>query len=228
MQEKKKSKKILGKAGILVIALAVISTVSLSGCTELNKFFGKTETAPTGGAIIECATFSVVPSVSASNGVLDAAKTTITIPFYANSTSHVIDEGDNTTWVEPIIRFVISPMAYPGATLDDMAICHYEVMNPSQTVGSSSGTYYILAKSSNQWQATWTGDGTNFVSGTTQMAFTGNKTLVLTLDIDNTGLSYTQSTYSAQTLTIRFYNDCGWSYIVDIDFIATKVGSNVT
>jgi len=228
MKEKKKSKKVLGKAGILVIALVVISTVSLSGCTEFDKYFGTTETIPSGGTVIKCAEFSITPSVTASNGALNNAKDLITIPFLANTTGHTVDEGDNTTWVNPVISFVISPSAFAGAKASDLAILHYEVINPSQTVDSSSGTYYIVTKSSNEWQCTWAGDGTHYVSGTSNLLYTANKTLTLTIDVDETGLSYTQSTYNAQTLTIRFSNDCGWSQTIDVKFTATKVGSNVT
>jgi len=230
MQERKKRKSILeaGKAGVLpivVVALIVIGVLALSGCTEFSKYFQTQETTPSGGIVLKCAEFSITPSVTASNGVLNTGKTEISIPFLANTSSHGVREGDNTTWVNPVLSFVISPTAYPGAKTSDLAILHYEVMNPSQTVDSSSGTYYILTKSSNEWQATWTGDGTHYVSGTTQMAFTANKTLTLTLTIDQTGLSYTQSTYNAQTLTIRFYNDCSWSQTVDVKFVCTHTGT---
>lgn len=215
-------------AKVLVIVATVGIGGALAGYWAIPSITTPGQVTPTGGAVIQCATFAITPSVTASNGVLDTGKTTITIPFYANTTSHTIDEGDNTTWVEPILRFVISPVAFAGANLLDMGVCHYEVMNPSQTVDSASSTYYILTKSSNEWQATWTGDGTNYVSGTTQMAFTANKTLTLTFNVDDTGMSYTQSTYDPQTLIIRFYNDCGWSYTVDVDFICTKTGAKAT
>ena len=214
-------------AKVLVIVATVGIGGALAGYWAIPSLTPGTVT-PTGGAVIDCATFSITPSVSASNGVLNNAKDLITIPFLANTTSHTIDEGDNTTWVNPVVTFVISPEAYLGADADDLAIIHYEVINPSQTVDSSSGTYYMLTKSSNQWQATWTGDGTHFVSGTSNMLYTANETLTLTLDIDETGMSYTQSTYSPQSLTVRFYNDCSWSQVVDIDFIATEIGALVT
>lgn len=205
----------------ILVVILVVAGGGLIGWWALPSLTPTAQVTPTGGTTIRCATFGITPTVTASNGVLDNSKTTITIPFLANTTSHTVDEGDNTTWVNPVVTFLLSPEAYTGANADDLAVCHYEIMNPSQTVDSSSGTYYILTKSSNEWQGIWTGDGTHYVSGTTNMLFTTNKTLTLTLDIDETGLSYVQSTYDAQTLTIRFYNDCGWSYTVDIDLICT-------
>lgn len=238
MREIKKNKNVLedAKAGVLsivVVALIVIGVLALSGCTEISNYLnpGTEETIPiipTTSTVLQCAEFSITPSVTASNGVLNNAEDLVTIPFLANTTGHTVDEGDNTTWVNPVFSFVISPNAYIGAKASDLAILHYEVINPSQTVDSSSGTYYIVTKSSNEWQCTWTGDGTHYVAGTSNLLYTANKTLTLTIDVDETGLSYTQSTYNAQTLTIRFYNDCGWSQNIDVSFIATKVGAKVT
>ena len=212
---------------LLIIGLLLIGA-SLSGYITLPNF----ATTPTGqglgpnGQVIQCATFGITPTVTTGNGVLNTAKDLITSPFLANTSSHGIRLGSNATWVNPVITFLITPEAYAGATALDLAVLHYEVVNPSQTVSSASSTYYILTKSSDQWQAVWTGDGTKYVTGTVNMLFTTNQTLVLTLTIDTTGLSYTQSTYTPQTLTVRFYNDCGWSHIIDIDFICTHTGTS--
>jgi len=226
MEKKTKNKSILKKASILfVVTLTLVSVVALSGCTQLNNLLGNSGTSGQVVTTTNSPTFTITPTVSAGNGVLSDDKSQITIPFYANTTSHTIKTGTNTTWVNPVISFVIKPVAFSGATTIDLGIIHYEIVNPNQM---TDDTHYIITKTSGNRQAIWTGDGTQYVHGDSQISLTGNKTLVLTLTCDQTGLSYTPTVYSQQILTVRFYNDATWSYPITISFYATKIGAKTT
>jgi hypothetical protein len=200
--------------GLIVGAVLIIA--GIWGC-GLSAYFVTDATEP-GATVSGCCTFSVTPAVSASNGVLSADETTVQIPFRSNTTSHVVTEGDNTTWVDPVITFTIKPKCPADFTSLNLANLNYEVTNEGQTVNSDTGTYYMVTKTSNVWQAIWTGDGTEYVDGYTSMTPNENVTLTLTLDMDQTGLSYTQNTFDAQTLHIRLYNEC-WSYNFDAEFL---------
>jgi hypothetical protein len=217
-------KSIFRKASVpIIMTLILVPVVSLSGCLEwMNP-----ETAEEVKAV-KYVTFSITPSVSAGNGVLNDEKDKMTIPFYANTTSHTIKTATNTTFVNPVISFSVKPVGFIDATADDLGFLHYTVQGASSTVDSESGTHYILDEVSGDYQAIWTGDGTEYVSGDSQVGLTENLTLVLTLDVDETGLSYVQYTYSPQILTVRFTNNAGWSYELDISFYATLIGANVT
>jgi len=178
---------------------------------------------------VECPEFDIVPTVSTGNGVLNLAETEINIPFLANTTSHTIDEGDNTTWVDTAISFFVSPSALEqGADADQTATVYYEVTSPGQTVDSSSGTYYMVTKTSGRWQNIFTGSGTEYNSGSHTMLITTNVTLVLTIDTDQTGMSYIANTYSPQTLTVKFSNGCGWYEEFDVKYICTLSGATAT
>jgi hypothetical protein len=201
-----------GNAGVLlVLSILVIGVLSMSGCIE----FGGTTSPPT--TTSDCCEFSISPAVSASNGVLSADKTKVTVPFRSNTTAHTVTEGDNSTWVDPILTFTIKPECPSSATKSTLANINYEVINEDGTVNSDTGTHYMITKTSNVWQCIWTGDGTQYVDGYSSMDPTENLTMTLTLDIDQTGLSYTQNTYDGQELNIRFYNDC-WSESFTVEF----------
>jgi len=209
------------KAGICILMTALL-VIGLSGCIEL--FDDTTDTSDT--TTTSSCTFHITPAISASNGVLSADETEVNIPFIANTTSHTVDEGDNTTWVDPVITFTIKPKC-PGSKTTNLANLNYEVTNPSQKVNADTGDHYLVTKSSNVWQVVWTGDGTEYVDGFTSMNPTENVTLTLTLDIDQTGLSYTQNTMDAQTVKVRLYND-NWSWGFEVNFVATLIGTAST
>lgn len=208
------------KAGILILMTTLLVT-GLSGCTEIFE-----DTTDTSDTTTSSCTFSVTPAISSSNGVLSADETEVNIPFYANTTSHTVDEGDNTTWVNPVITFTIKPKC-PGSTTLNLANLNYEVTNPSQKVNADTGDHYLITKTSNVWQCIWTGDGTEYVDGFTSMDPTENVTLTLTLDVDETGLSYTQNTMDPQTIKVRLYND-NWSWGFEVNFVCTLTGASTT
>ena len=217
-----KSKTIFKKASVLsVMTLTLLCVTILSGCTQLST---PTPTPTT----VNVPTFIITPSITAGDGVLSDDKTQVTIPFYANTTSHTIKTGTNSTWVNPVISFAVKPFGGLGSTTIDLGTLHYQIENPSQTVGSS-GNHYMLNKSGGNWRAIWTGDGApQYVSGDSQIPLSENRTIVLTLDIDKTGMSYVSSTFIPNILTVRFTNGNGWSFSMTISFYATKVGASTT
>lgn len=165
-----------------------------------------------------CPTFDITPSVSEGNGNLNSDQDRVTVGFYANTTAHTIAENDNTTWVDTQVTFEIAPVPFAGATADDIATLYYEVTNPDATVDSDTSGKYLVTKSGGNWQEVWTGDGTNYVSGTTTLLMTGNETLYLTIDTAQADLSYVQNELDPQTLIVKFSNGCGWTEYFYVDF----------
>jgi len=208
-----------------IIMAVILAGAALYGTSNIIGAFSGDETPPPGQTIDTsgCTEFTITPSVSAGLGTLNTDKDTVTIPFYVNQTAHGIYEGDNTTWVDTAVQFVIKPEAPDNFDADEGITIQYEVTNPDQTVDSSSGTYYMVSKSGGYWQCIWTGDGTEYESGSSNMLYTENETITLTIDSDQTGMSYTQSEYDPQRLIVKFYNNCGYSETFYLEFLATNI-----
>jgi len=225
----------IGNAPKLKPAWAILGCVVLVGAgfvgsANIAGYFETASVAPTPtGTPVSCPEFQITPTASAGNGVINSAEDEINIPYLANTTGHTIDEGDNTTWVNSAVSFLISPTNLEqGADNTATATVYYEVMNPGQTVDSSSGTYYMVTKTSGRWNNIFTGSGTEYNSGSHTMTITSNVTIVLTVTSDTTGMSYVSNTYQPQTLTVRFYNGCGWQETFDINYICTLSSANAT
>ena len=216
-----------------LVALVVGGIIILCGAIGYETIGGAFQTAsvapaPT-GTPVACPEFQITPTASTGNGVVNSAEDEINIPYLANTSAHSIDEGDNTTWVNSAVSFLISPTNIEqGADNTATATVYYEVMNPGQTVDSSSGTYYMVTKTSGRWNNIFTGSGTEYNTGSHTMTITSNVTVVLTVTTDTTGMSYVSNTYSPQTLTVRFYNGCGWQETFDFNYICTLSSATAT
>ena len=166
-----------------------------------------------------CADFDITPSVGAGNGQLNSAEDRITVGYYANTTAHTIAENDNTSWVDTSVTFEIRPEPFTGADADDLATLYYTVTNPDQTVSTAeSSDKYMVTKSSGYRQLVWTGDGTNYIEGSTTMLMTGNETLYLAIDTAQTDMSYIQNELDSEALIVVFSNGCGWSETFTVEF----------
>jgi hypothetical protein len=224
MKEKKQSKNILKKAVfVLIIATMITGVTGLSGCTELNKYFQPTTSQVTTPTTIStttgCATFQITPSVTASEGKLSSDETTITVAAIANTTAHTITENDNTTWVNPVITFVIKPAVIGNTETNVAYTLNYEVVTPDITTTDGTDTYPLFTKTSGKRQCIWTGDGTQYVSGHTSLTITQNATLTLTLTCSQDSYSRIEKTYDPIRVPIRFWNDCGWSQTYYAEFM---------
>lgn len=173
--------------------------------------------------ITDCASFQITPSVSSSEATLNSDETQFTVGARANTTAHTITETDNTTWVNPVLQFVVKPQAYAGADADNLATIYYEVVNPEITTTDGTDTYKLFTKSSGKRQLIWTGDSTEYVSGSSTMLLTENLTLTLTMTCSQDSFSRIENTYDPVTISVRFYNNCGWTqtYQVDLMLIET-------
>lgn len=172
--------------------------------------------------VVECVTFDITPSVSASGATLGSSETQFTVPAMANTTSHVVYETDNTTWVNPAFSFLVRPIVPAGMTADDLGTIYYEVTNPELTTDDGTDTYKLFTKSSGNRQLIWTGDGTQYVEGTSTMLMTENVTLLLTMTCSSDSFSRVENTFDPITAYIKFSNGCGWSqtYMVDFELIS--------
>jgi hypothetical protein len=204
----------------LVVACILMSAGGYADFSELWEGEGTTAqvTTPTGST---CAEFKLTPSVSSSEAVLNSDETTFTVASRANTTAHTITESDNTTWVNPVLQFVLKPDAgsVPEADADKLATIYYEVTNPDITTTDGTDTYPLFTKSSGKRQLIWAGDSTEYVDGSSTMLLTENLTLTLTMTCSQDSYSRMENTYDPVRVYVRFYNDCGWSETYFVDFM---------
>ena len=106
-------------------------------------------------------------------------------------------------------------------TADDLATIYYEVTNPEVTTSDGTDTYKMFTKSSGNRQLIWTGDGTEYVDGSSTMLMTENVTLLLTLTYSQDSYSRIENTYDPVMTYIKFSNGCGWSQTYEVDSMLT-------
>lgn len=201
-------------ATFLLVAVLIGALFQFGGYADFTTGWG---TGTTPATTTGCATFDIEdPTITASAGAYNDGS--IIIPFQANSTAHGVREADNTTWVDPVIEFSMEPVVPTGATNDDLFTVYAEVTNPDQNV--YSGDHDLITYSASEWQAYFSEDGvgTYYVDTSESLTGTGNITFILTLDVDQTGLSYIGSSGDSVTIHVRFYNNCGWSETFDVEF----------
>lgn len=157
-----------------------------------------------------------------SDTQLNSAETIFTVPAMANTTAHIVNETDNTSWNDPRLQFEVNPVAPQGATADDLATLKYRVKNPDVTIDSSSDTYYLFTKSGGQRQLKWViGSSTDYVTGSKTMLLTGNETIYLDLDVNSDSFSRMSNTFDPVTVVIEFYDDSGFSETYSVNFQLT-------
>jgi len=215
----KKNKIIKNRTWSVIIGVALIA-VGFFG-TGFGAYISDwtADETPSEGAITTSASFDITPSVSSSEATLNSDEDTFVVAAYANTTAHTITESDNTTWVDPVLQFVCTPITPAGANADSLATIYYEVVNPEVTTTDGTDTYKLFTKSGGNRQLIWGGDGTHYVDATSTMLMTENVTLTLTMTCSQDSFSRMENTYDPVTVTIRFSNGAGWSETYAVEFM---------
>jgi len=194
----------------------------LYGTANLSDLWTTDDTTTPVSTIVDtgdCCEFDITPSVSSSEATLNSDETKFTVSAYANTTAHTITENDNTTWVNPVLQFVIKPEISTSTDTTTAYPIYYEVTNPELTSSDGTDTYKMFTKSGGNRQLIWSGDGTSYVDGTSALVVTDNLTLTLTMTCSQDSFSRMENTYDPVTCYIRFYNTCGWSETYEVDFM---------
>lgn len=209
----------IGCAVVIGLVLGAAGYADFSGLIPETTETQIAQTVTPSGST--CAEFKITPSVSSSEAVLNSDETTFTVAARANTTAHTITESDNTTWVNPVLQFVLKPDAgsVPAADADKLATIYFEVTNPEIATDDGTDTYKLFTKSSGKRQVIWAGDSTEYVDGSSTMLLTENLTLTLTLTCSQDSYSRMENTYDPVRVYVRLYNDCGWSETYFVDFM---------
>ena len=172
--------------------------------------------------------FDIVPTAQTTGynpfNALNSEKTRFTVPAWSNQTGHTIVEIDNSTWEDPRMEFVVTPIPFGGADADDLATIYFEVSNYDARIETSSDTYRLLVKDGGNYQVNWSDAGTGtpdlYIEGTSTMLMTG--TVTLYLDFDVTGSSFSRmDDNDGIDMTITFHNaDWTWSETYTVTFVS--------
>lgn len=179
------------------------------------------------------AEFQITPSTVNTAGsynpdtTLNAAKTVFSCPAMANRTasSYTLVTLANGTYYYPRFQFLVKPLAWAGATADDLATIYYKITNPDETitVSSSGSTYYICTMTGGNRQWIWSGDpGTSYVTGAHSMLLTNTSTIYLTCTLTQNSVARIENTYDPIVIGIEFYNAGSWSVSYDMSIFLTN------
>jgi len=167
---------------------------------------------------IHDAEFTITPTAQGNSGfTIDSAKTIFSCPAIANTTAHTLDEADNTTWVDPDMKFVVVPIAYAGADALDLATCFFEFNDPDALVNTATSNYYVFTKSGGYRQIEWNvmpaaTYGHQYVSGSQSTLLTTPFTVFCNMSINQDSVSRIENVYDPVTMSLTFHNAANtWS-----------------
>jgi hypothetical protein len=239
MKAKVKKATGLGMFGALIIGIVLAGGAYYFGAGEaLDEWLNPAQLSlPSGDDEVEAyqyASFTITPTAQGNSGfTINSDKTQFSLPIWANTSSNIIYESDNTTWVDPDMKFVVKPLAWTGATADDLAIVYFEFNDPNLafTVGSTS--YYAITKTGGNRNIAWQVDdgtqalGVEYVEGSHSMLLTSPCTVYCNLTCSN-DLSRIENLYDPLTTSVTFFNaDRSWtqSYYIDMFIMHQDVSS---
>ena len=226
MEKTKRNKKFL-EAVVLSILIGTVAVVS--GCTSLGnnqqtnqRYISPPATTPSHPSI----TFAIAAAAqSAGNLTLTAGKTEFRLPAKATITSHTIKTLSNATFVQPSMRFVLTPLLSDGVQTTDTATVFFEVVPGQQYIyPEAGGTYMFLTEANGVVNARFNNSGntiTQYVKGQLSCNATSSMTVYVNLTLNTDGCSRIDNVYDPISTTIRFYTNAGWSATYTLSFFLT-------
>ena len=214
----KATKPLIGVIAVIIVAgllLTVVQTpaeiVDTSTLDDL-EFTIEAEALHTGGTHYPDTSF-------------DKSSGHFTVPFRINTTSDTLCEHtDNSSYTDdPFMNFTIRADFTGDYDDNDLAKCHFKIVNPSLYVGTDADNTVLTKDADDEYEAWWVdGDGINstltgWVSGGVEEVFWVN----LQLNLNEAGLAEA-TLLKPYLMTMEFYNPGGtWSEQFTVEFMGT-------